>query len=62
MNSFYKDQPEKPTATYPPIDSALPMARPTVKPTRPTTKRKQGRPANNANKQARNWVLDTRDI
>ena len=32
------------------------MARLTVKPTQPITKRKQGRPANNANKQAKkNW-------
>ena len=38
------------------------MARLTIKPTKPTIKRKQGRPANNAKKQARNWVLDTCDI
>ena len=51
ISSFYKDYPEKPTATSPPVDSALPMARPTVKPTAKfTTKRKQGRPANSANK------------
>ena len=49
ISSFHKDHPKKPTATSPPVDSALPMARPTVK---PTTKRKQSRPANSANKQA----------
>ena len=51
IRSFHKDHPEKPTATSPPIDSALPMARPTVKSTaKSTTKRKRGRLANNANK------------
>ena len=53
ISSFHKDHPEKPTATSPPVDSAPPMARPTVKPARPITKRKQGRPANSANKQAK---------
>ena len=33
ISSFYKDHPEKPTATSLPINSAPPMARPTVKPT-----------------------------
>ena len=33
ISSFHKDHPEKPTATFPPINSAPPMARPTVKPT-----------------------------
>ncbi len=32
INTFHRDHPEKPTATSPPIDSAPPMARPTVKP------------------------------
>ena len=49
---FHKDHPEKLTATFPPINSALPMARPTIKPTRPT-KQKQGQPANSPNKQAK---------
>ena len=44
ISSFYKDHPDKPTATSPAIDTAPPMARPTVKPTEPL-KRKQGRPA-----------------
>ena len=42
---FYRDHPDKPTATSPPIDSAPSMARPTVKPRAgaPSTKRKRGR-------------------
>ena len=62
ISCFYKEHPEKPTATFPPINSAPPMARPTVKSIRPTTKRKRSRPANNANKQAKNWVLDIYNI
>ena len=57
ISSFHKDHPKKPTATSPPIDSAPSMARPTVKPTaKATTKRKWGRPANSASKQAKNWT------
>ena len=33
INSFYKNYPEKPSATSPSIDSTLPMVRPTVRPT-----------------------------
>ena len=44
ISSFHKDHPDKPTATSPAIDTAPPMARPTVKPTEPL-KRKRGRPA-----------------
>ena len=56
INSFHKDRPEKPIATFPPIDSAPPMARPTIKPTQPITKQKQDRLANSANKRAKkNW-------
>ena len=58
INSFHKDHLAKPIATFPPIDSALPMARPTIKLARSITKRKQGRPANSANKQAKkNWTF-----
>ena len=58
ISLFYKDHPKKPTATFPPVDSASPMAKPTVKLARPITKRKQGRPANSANKQAKkNWTF-----
>ena len=55
-NSFHKDHSEKPIATFPSINSAPPMARPIVRPNF-TLKRKQGWPANGANKQARNWVF-----
>ena len=57
ISSFYKDHPEKPTATFLLIYFAPPMARPTVKPTgTATTKRKQGWPANSASKRAKNWT------
>ena len=63
INSFYKKHPEKPIATSLLINSTLPIARPTVKPTRPSsTKEKQGQLANYASKQGRNWVLDARNI
>ena len=54
INSFYKDHSKKPTASSPPVNSAPPMARPTVKLTaKSTIKRKRGRPANSGNKQAK---------
>ena len=52
ISSFHKDHPDKPTATSPAIDTAPPMARLTVKPTRPS-KQKQGRLANSTNKRAK---------
>ena len=55
ISSFHKDHPEKPAVTSSPINSAPPMARPTVKPTaKAPTKQKRGRPANNASKRAKN--------
>ncbi len=46
ISNFHRDYLEKPTATSPPIDSALPMARSIVKPrTESSSKQKQGRPA-----------------
>ena len=42
ISSFHKDHPDKPTATFPTIDTAPPMARPTVK---LPAKQKRGRPA-----------------
>ena len=57
ISFFHKDYPEKPTATFLPINSALLIARPTVKPTaKVTTKQKQGRPVNNTSNQAKNWT------
>ena len=38
------------------------MARPIVKQIKPTIKWKQGQLAHSANKQVKNWVLDTSDI
>ena len=35
ISLFYKDHPDKSTATSPTINTTPPMARPTVKPTRP---------------------------
>ena len=55
ISSFDKDHPDKPTATSPAIDTAPPMARPTVKPAEPP-KRKRGRPANSTNKRAKKWA------
>ena len=54
ISSFHKDHPEKSIATSLLVDSAPPMARPTVKPmAKPTTKRKRGQPVNSPNKQAK---------
>ena len=52
ISSFHKDYSDKPTATSLAIDTAPPMARPTVKPAEPP-KRKRGRPTNNTNKRAK---------
>ena len=46
---FYKNHLDKPTATSLPSNCAPPIARSTVKPTRPI-KRKQSQPASSANK------------
>ena len=52
ISSFHRDHPDKPTATSEAIDTASPMARPTLRPTA-TKKRKRGRPAKDASKRAR---------
>ena len=49
---FSKDHPNKPIAIFLPINFALLIARPTIKPTKPI-KQKEGQLANNANKQAK---------
>ena len=60
ISSFHKNHPDKSTATFPAIDTALPMARPTVRPTvKPTEppKWKRKQPANSTNKRTKkNWV------
>ena len=60
ISLFYKDYPNKPTATSKTINTTLPMVRPIIKPTakptvRPMTlKQKQGQlPGNNSSKQAK---------
>ena len=53
INTFHKEHPEKPTATSPPLDSASPMARPTV-PKEQQPKQKRSRPSKRANKRGRN--------
>ena len=52
ISSFHKDRPDKPTAISEAIDTAPPMARPTIKPAAKSTapKRKRGRSANSSNK------------
>ena len=52
ISLFYKDHPDKAIVTSPAINTAPPIARPTVKPTKPL-KRKQGRLANSTNKRAK---------
>ncbi len=47
INTFHKEHPENPTATSLPLDSASPIARPTI-PKAP--KQKRGRPSKEANK------------
>ena len=55
--TFYKDHPEKPMATFSPLDSALPMAKPSVKlPVKPSAKQKRGRPISSM-KQAKEWDI-----
>ena len=45
ISAFHKDHPEKPTATSPPLDSAPPIAKPSVKLlVNPSVKQKQSRP------------------
>ena len=51
ISSFHKDHSDKLTAISKVINTAPPMARPTVKPTGPP-KQKQGQPANSSNK----WI------
>ena len=55
ISSFYKDHPDKPTATSKAINTTPLMARPTIKPAaKPTAlKQKQGQPANSSNKQTK---------
>ena len=52
--TFYKDHPEKLTATSPPLNSAPLMAKLSVKPVKPFAKQKQSRLIGST-KQAKEW-------
>ena len=52
ISSFHKDHSDKPTTNSPAIDTASPMARPIVKPTKPL-KRKPGKPTGRATKRTK---------
>ena len=41
ISSFHKDQTNKPTATFPAINTVSPMARPTIKSTKPPKRKKR---------------------
>ena len=57
ISLFYKEHPDKPTATSEAIDIVLPIAKLTISPTTKFIKRKQGRSTKDARKRARrNWV------
>ena len=61
IRSFHKDHPDKPTATFEAIDTALPMASPIIKPAAKTAtrqpKQKRGQPANSTNKRTKkSWA------
>ena len=51
--STFHNYPDKTTATSLPIDTAPPMARPTVSPSQPVAKRKHGRPGKKISKRAK---------
>ena len=56
ISTFHKDHPEKPTAIFSPLDSAPPMAKPSVKPAKPSAKQKQGHLIDST-KQVKEWDI-----
>ena len=60
ISCFHKKHPEKSIATFLLIDSALPMATPTIRCT--SLKQKEGQSADGAYKQMKNWVLNAHNI
>ena len=56
ISTFHKDYPEKLTATSLPLNSAPPMAKPSVKSTKPSTKQKRSR-STSSKKQAKEWDI-----
>ena len=62
ISTFHKDHPKKPTATSPPLNSAPPMAKLSVKPSvKPFTKQKWGHPISST-KQAKEWDIGQWDF
>ena len=57
ISTFHKNHPEKPTATFLLLDYAPPMAKPSVKPAKPSAKQKQGRPMGTM-KQVKQWDIE----
>ena len=57
ISAFHKDHPEKLTASSLPLDSAPPMAKPSIKPpVKSSAKRKRGRPIGST-KRAKEWDI-----
>ena len=54
ISLFHENHPDKPTAIFETINTALSMAKSIVQPT--AIKQKRGQSANNTNKQAKSWV------
>ena len=62
ISIFHKDHPENPTATSPLLDSAPPMARPSIKPpVKLSVKQKQSRPTDST-KRAKKWDIGQWDF
>ena len=54
INTFHKEHSEKPTATFPSLDSTPPMVRLIIP---KESKQKRGCPSKGANKRGRNWSI-----
>ena len=57
ISTFHKNHPEKPTATSLPLNSAPPMAKPSIQPVKLFAKRNWGRPTGST-KQAKEWDIE----
>ena len=56
ISMFHKEYPEKPTVTSPPLNFALPIAKPSVKHAKPSSKQKHGR-LTGWTKEAKEWDI-----
>ena len=56
ISTFHKDHLKKPLVTSSLVDSALPIAKPSVKPIKPSAKQKQGYPTSST-KQVKEWDI-----